>query len=153
MTDVSLQSAEISWSPSLLRCVAYAAGGAALLVVAAVEDLAWRVASLDNAGRLLVGLVGLGLAGLAVRDAVARPALRVTSGGLDYVEGLRRRHVPWAAVLGVQAAALTHGRRLVHVRTLQIETIDGPVLLSRRQLGGDPEQVALIVEDYRARLN
>lgn len=143
---------KLSWSPSLLRCAAYAAGGGALLVVAAVESLAWRAASLDNAGRLLVGLVGLGLVGLAVRDAAGRPALRLTAGGLDYVDGLRRRHLPWAAVLGVRSAALTHNRRLVHVRTLEIETLDGPVLLSRRQLGADPEQVAEIIEEQRARL-
>ncbi|ONH58556.1 hypothetical protein CcI49_21650 [Frankia sp. CcI49] len=144
--------AELSWSPPLLRCAGYAVGGLVLLVVAAVADLAWRVASLDNAGRLLVGLVGLGLVGLAVRDAVARPALRLTSGGLDLVDGLRRRHLPWAAITSVHASALSHGRRLVHVRTLEIETLDGPVFLSRRQLGTDPTPIATIIEEHRARL-
>lgn len=143
----------ISWSPSPLRCAAYGVGGAALLAVATIPDLAWRFASLDSAGRLLVGLVGLGLLGLGVRDAVARPALRLTAGGLDYVDGLRRRHLPWAAVLGVRAATLTNGRRLVHVRTLEIDTIDDPVILSRRQLGTDPEQAARVIEEHRARLS
>ncbi|WP_051105617.1 PH domain-containing protein [Parafrankia discariae] len=149
---MSTPPVDLSWSPPIWRCVAYAAGGAALIAVAAVADLAWRVASLDGAGRLLVGLVGLGLVALAINDAVSRPALRLSLGGIDYVEGLRRRHLPWAAVLGARSGTLTHGRRLVHLRTLEIETIDGPVLLSRRALGVDPEQIAEALEELRLRL-
>lgn len=152
MRRVSTPPVDLSWSPPIWRCVAYAAGGAVLLVVAAVEDLAWRVASLDGAGRLLVGLVGLGLVALAINDAVSRPTLRLGPGGIDYMEGLRRRHLPWAAVIGARSGTLTHGRRLVHLRTLEIETIDGPVLLSRRALGTDPERVAEAVEELRLRL-
>ena len=156
---------ELSWSPPPWRIAAYAAAGLALLAVALVEDLAQRVGSLDAAGRLLVAVVAVGLLVLAVRDALARPALRVGPGGIDYFDGphldrLRsggpraclRRHLPWAAVISVQAEKLTRDRRLVHVRLLRIETIDGPVLLSRRQLGADPEQVAMAVEEHRLRM-
>ncbi|OAA18529.1 PH domain-containing protein, partial [Frankia sp. EI5c] len=57
-----------------------------------------------------------------------------------------------AAVTGVRCGTLNHGRRLVHVHALEIETIDGPVLLSRWQLGADPERVAAVIEEYRAHL-
>nr|MDT0664297.1 PH domain-containing protein [Micromonospora sp. DSM 115978] len=75
--------------------------------------------------------------------------LRVDPEGLTVTAGLRPRHVPWAAVTGVHAGAVTHGRRLVHVRVLTIDTIDAPVLLSRRQLGADPDRVAEVVERHR----
>lgn len=149
--------AELSWAPGWWRTAAYATAGLALAAVALVEDLAWRLAELDSAGRLLVGVCAAGLIALAVRDALARPALRVRPEGIDYVDGvgiggIGRRHLPWAAVFEIRAGTLRHNRRLVHIRTLEIETIDGPVLLSRRQLGTDPEKVAEAVEELRIRL-
>jgi hypothetical protein len=129
----------------------YAAAGLAALAVAGFESLARAVGSLDAPGRLLVAVVGVGLLALAVRDAVARPALRVGTDGIDLVDGIRRRHLPWAAVRCIRAGTLTRARRFVHVRTLEIDTIDEPVLLSRRQLGTDPERVAQVLEEYRLR--
>jgi hypothetical protein len=129
----------------------YAVAGLAALAVAGFPDLARPVGSLDSPGRLLVTVVGVGLLGFAVRDALARPALRAQMEGIDLVDGIRRRHVPWAAVRRVRAGTLTRNRRLVHIRTLQIDTIDELLLLSRRQLGTDPERVAEVLEEYRLR--
>ncbi|WP_349816973.1 PH domain-containing protein [Frankia sp. Cppng1_Ct_nod] len=141
------------WSPPWWRVASYAVAGAVTLTVSAVEELAYRFGSLDAAGRLLIAVTGAGLLILAVRDAVARPALRVDDGGIDLVDGIRRRHLPWAAVLRVRADTLTHNRRGVHIRILTVDTIDGPVLLSRRQLGAEPDRVADAVEEIRLRLS
>jgi hypothetical protein len=142
---------EMCWSPPLWRVCVYAAGGLAALAVAGFEPLARMVGSLDAPGRLLVAVVGVALLGYAARDALARPALRVGPEGIDLVDGMRRRHLPWAAVRRIRAGTLTHGRRLVHIRTLEIDTIDETVLLSRRQLGTAPERVAHVLEEFRLR--
>ncbi|MCL9761172.1 PH domain-containing protein [Frankia sp. AiPa1] len=144
-------SGSASWSPPLWRVALYVVGGVLAALVAALGSLADRVGQLDGAGRLLVGVVAAGLWVLAVRDLLARPTLRVDTGGLELVDGLRRRHLPWAAVLSVRAATVTHNRRAVHLRTLEVETIDGPLLLTRRQLGTDPGPVADRVEQIRQR--
>ncbi|CAO5234092.1 PH domain-containing protein [Frankia sp. AgKG'84/4] len=144
--------APIVWSPPLWRVGVYALGGLVTALVAALGPLAERVGSLDAAGRLLVGVLAGGFWALAGRDLVARPALRVDAHGVDLVDGLRRRHLPWAAVIGVRAGTLTHNRRAVHLRTLEVETIDGPILLTRRQLGTDPGPVAERVEELRRSL-
>ncbi len=140
-----------AWSPPWWRVIFYATAGMAVLAVVAVDALAFRLGSLDGPGRLLVGIGGAGLIVLAVRDALARPALRVDDGGIDLVDGIRRLHLPWAAVLRVRADTLTHNRRGVHIRVLTVETLDGPLLLSRRQLGTEPERVAAAVEAVRRR--
>jgi hypothetical protein len=75
----------------------------------------------------------------------------VDDAGLDVIDGMRRRHLPWAAILRVRSTSITHHRRFVHLRVLKISTIDGPVLLSRRQLGADPDRVAATVEEHRLR--
>ncbi len=141
-----------TWSPSWWRVAGCALAGAFLLAAGAVGALAARLGPLDGPGRLLVGIVGAGLLLLAGRDALARPALHVDQGGVDLVDGIHRRHLPWAAVLRVRAGTLTRSRRAVHVRVLTVETIDGPLMLSRRQLGAEPERVAETVEEIRLRL-
>jgi hypothetical protein len=140
-----------AWSPPWWRVGAYTATGLAGAALAAVGQRAGRIGSLDAPGRILIAIIAAGLLGLAARDALARPTLQVSFGGLSVFDGLRRRHLPWAAVQQVQATTLTHNRRGVHVRILEISTIDGPVLLSRRQLGADPATVAAAVEEFRAR--
>jgi hypothetical protein len=141
----------LTWAPPWWRVAGYALVGTAAIVVAGVADLAERLLSVDAAGRLLIAVVGLGLLGLAARDAVLRPTLRVGPAGIDVVDGIRRRHLPWAAVRRVRTGTLAHSRRLVHVRTVEIDTIDGPVLVSRHQLGAEPSAVAAEVEDRRLR--
>jgi hypothetical protein len=142
---------EAAWSPPWWRVAVYLVGASACAAVAAVEELAVRLLSLDAPGRLLVAVVAAGAFGLAGWDVLARPALRVGENGLDVIEGMRRRHLPWAAILRVNATSVTHRRRLVHLRVLEISTIDGPVLLGRRQLGADPDRVAAVVEERRLR--
>ena len=116
---------------------------AALVAVALGLGLALVV--LDTPGRLLVGAGVLLLLALAVRDTVARPRLRAGTDGVEVRTWTGPRQLPWAG-LRVQ---VRESRRLgMRSRTLELDTSAGPhddgvlVVLSRRDLGADPEQVA-----------
>jgi Bacterial PH domain len=122
----------------------------ALCVLAAVV-LGVFAFSLDPAGRLLVGVAALGLLGTAVVDAARRPVLSVGPHGVQVAVGWSRRTLPWAAVKQVRAGTISHSRRFVHQRTLEIDTVDELIVLSRRQLGRDPGQVADVIEERRMR--
>ena len=107
--------------------------------------LALAVVVLDPAGRVLVGAAALLLVGLAVRDLVARPRLRAGPDGVDVRTLTGGRHLPWGAlrVRGRETRRLGVGGR-----TLELDTAGGPddagvlVVLGRRDLGADPEEVA-----------
>lgn len=94
---------------------------------------------LDAAGRLLVGVAGLFLLGLALSDAVVRPRLSADADGLTVRTLSRRVGGPWAAV----TVRLRAGRRLgTAVHTLEIDVGDDLVVLGRRELGAGPVDVA-----------
>jgi hypothetical protein len=122
--------------------------GLCVLGAAVLGGLAF---SLDPAGRLLVGVAALGLLAVAVLDAVRRPVLGVGPLGIEVTVGWSRRALPWAAVKEIRAGTISHSHRFVHQRTLEIDTIDELIMLSRRQLGRDPGEVAAAVEEVRTR--
>ncbi len=94
---------------------------------------------LDAAGRLLVGVAGLFLLGLALSDVVVRPRLAADADGLTVRTLSRRMGGPWAAV----TVRLRAGRRLgTAVHTLEIDIGDDLVVLGRRELGAGPADVA-----------
>jgi Bacterial PH domain len=134
-----------SWAPPLARVAGYATVSACLAVAAAGIGARWH----DSDGRLLVGVVALALAVLALRDAVVRPTVRADLGGLEIRDGIGRHRVPWVAVRSVRAEPARHSRRLVGVETLEVDTIDGLFVLSRRQLGAPPADVAARLEELR----
>jgi hypothetical protein len=116
---------------------------AALAVVAAGLGLALIV--LDAPGRLLVGTAIVLLLVVVAHDLWVRPRLTAGSDGVDVRTWTGRRHLPWPG-LGVRVHAT---RRLgIPRRTLELDTAAGPdddgvlVVLGRRDLGADPEQVA-----------
>ena len=82
---------------------------------------------------------------LAARDALLRPRLTAGPDGVDVRTLSGRRHLPWRG-LRVQVRATK--RWGVRSRTLELDTAQGPdddgvlVLLGRRDLGADPEEVA-----------
>jgi hypothetical protein len=121
------------------------------LYVLAAAGLGVFAYSLDPAGRLLVGVAALGLLGLAVFDVARRPVLAVSPLGIQVMVGAGRRTLPWAAVKAVRAGTISHSRRFVHQHTLEIDTVDELIVLSRRQLGRDPARVAEAVEEIRMR--
>ena len=126
----------MEWSPR--------AGETAALVAVAL-GLALALVVLDAPGRVLVGAGALLLLALAVRDLVARPRLAAGPDGVDVRTWTRRRHLPWSGL----RVRVRESRRLgVRSRTLELDTAAGPdddgvlVVLGRRDLGADPEQVA-----------
>ena len=116
---------------------------AALVVVALGLGLALVV--LDAPGRVLVGAGALLLLVLAARDVLGRPRLTAGPDGVDVRTWARGRHLPWPGL----RVAVRESRRLgVRSRTLELDTAAGPeddgvlVVLGRRDLGADPDDVA-----------
>jgi hypothetical protein len=107
--------------------------------------LALAVVFLDAAGRVLVGAGALLLVALAVRDLLTRPRLAAGPDGVD-VRGLTGgTHLPWARLRVRVRETRRFGMR---GRTLELDTASGPdddgllVVLGRRDLGADPDDVA-----------
>ena len=126
----------MSWSPR---------PGETAAVVAVAVGLGLALVVLDAPGRLLVGTGALLLLVLAVRDRVARPRLSARADGVEVCTWSGRRHLPWA---GLRVRVLESRRLGMRSRTLELDTSAGPhddgvlVVLGRRDLGADPEEVA-----------
>jgi hypothetical protein len=126
----------VQWSPRAAETAALAAVGLGLALAALL---------LDAAGRLLVGAAALLVLLLAVRDALLRPRLSADPGGVDVRTLTGRRHLPWP---GLRVQVRSTRRFGVRNRTLELDTAAGPdddgvlVLLGRRDLGADPDEVA-----------
>jgi Bacterial PH domain len=134
----------VQWSPRTGESVALGAVGL---------GLALAVLVLDPAGRLLVGAAALLVLGLAARDLLARPRLVAGPAGV-VVRRLRgRAELPWA---GLRVRVRTTRRFGVANRSLELDTAAGPddagvlVLLGRRDLGADPEEVAAALRSLAA---
>jgi hypothetical protein len=129
----------MQWSPRLGET-------AALLVIGLA--LALSVVFVDAAGRVLVGAGALLVLGLAVRDLVARPRLSAGPDGVDVRRLMGGHHLPWR---GLRVAVRETRRFGIRGRTLELDTAGGPedpgvlVVLGRRDLGTDPEEVARVL--------
>ena len=126
----------MQWSPRPSETVALVAIGL---------GLGLALVFLDSAGRVLVGAGALLLLGLAARDLMARPRLTAGPDGVDVRTWTRGRHLPWPGL----RVRVRESRRLgVRSRTLELDTASGPdddgvlVVLGRRDLGADPDEVA-----------
>ena len=126
----------MQWSPRLPETGALVSIGVAL---------ALGVLLVDAAGRFLVGAAALLVLALAVRDVVGRPRLTAGPDGVDVRTWIARRHLPWP---GLRVRVRETRRWGVRGRTLELDTAAGPdddgvlVILGRRDLGTDPEDVA-----------
>jgi hypothetical protein len=81
----------------------------------------------------------------AARDWWYRSALLVGTDGFRYVDGLTKRFVAWENVLALRVGQERHW--LASARNLEIDLSDETlILLSRRQLGAEPEEVARVLE-------
>ncbi|MCO7221962.1 PH domain-containing protein [Klenkia sp. PcliD-1-E] len=118
------------------------AGGAALVL--AVSAL-WT----DAAGRFLVGAAALLLAVVAVRDLLLRPRLTADEDEVVVAAVGGRTVIPRDRL----RARVRTGRRLgVRTTSLELEDLgdDGVlVVLGRRDLGADPEQVGAQLLGHR----
>jgi hypothetical protein len=126
----------VQWSPRSGETVALAAVGL---------GLALSVVVLDAAGRVLVGTGAVLVLLLAARDLLARPRLAAGPDGVDVRTLTGHRHLPWSDL----RVTVRETRRLgVRGRTLELDTARGTddpgvlVVLARRDLGADPEEVA-----------
>jgi hypothetical protein len=126
----------VQWSPRPAQTVVLGLLGLALALAVVV---------LDTAGRVLVSTAALLVLLLAARDLMARPRLSAGPDGVEVRSWTTRRHLPWP-LLRIRVRA---SRRLgVTSRALELDTAVGPddegvlVLLGRRDLGADPEDVA-----------
>jgi hypothetical protein len=126
----------VHWSPRAAETAALAAVGL---------GLALAVPLVDPVGRVLVGAAALLVLLLAARDALLRPRLSAGPDGVDVRTLAGRRHLPWP---GLRVRVRNTRRWGLRGRTLELDTAAGPdddgvlVLLGRRDLGADPEDVA-----------
>jgi hypothetical protein len=126
----------VQWSPRVGETVALGAVGV---------GLALAVLALDTAGRLLVGAAAIAVLVVAVRDAVARPRLSAGPAGVVVRTFGARSELPWE---GLRIRVRATRRFGVRSRVLELDTASGPddvgtlVLLGRRDLGTDPDEVA-----------
>jgi hypothetical protein len=126
----------VQWSPRTPETVALAVIGL---------GLALAVVLVDAAGRVLVGAGALLVLALAARDLIVRPRLSAGPEGVTVATVTGRRHLPWP---GLRVRVRETRRLGVRGRTLELDTAAGPedegvlVVLGRRDLGTDPEEVA-----------
>ena len=126
----------MQWSPR--------AGETVALAVVAV-GLALSLVLLDAPGRVLVGTAAVLMLLVVAHDVRTRPRLRAGPDGVEVRTWTGRRYLPWP-LLRVRVRVT---RRFgVRSRTLELDTAAGPddegvlVVLGRRDLGADPEEVA-----------
>lgn len=126
----------VHWSPRIGETVALGVVGL---------GLALAVVAVDTAGRLLVGAAALFLLLLAAKDLVLRPRLAAGPDGVVVRTLGGRSELTWPR-LRVQVR--TTRRFGISNRVLELDTATGAdddgvlVLLGRRDLGTDPEEVA-----------
>lgn len=81
----------------------------------------------------------------AGRDWWYRPALELSPEGFHYVDGLQKRFAAWNLVTAIRVRQERH--LLVFATNLEIDLSDETlILLSRGQLGAEPDAVADAVE-------
>lgn len=114
--------------------------------VLAVAAIAWWLLSTNAPDRLFVGVVVVVLVAASAFGSLCRPRLRADPDGVA-VRGLRgRQHWPWSAI-SVQVRANT--RFGLRTALLEIDAGDRLVLLSKLDLGSDPEDVLAELEHLR----
>ncbi|WP_030480238.1 PH domain-containing protein [Lentzea albidocapillata] len=120
-----------------------------LVVTAWVAALALAVAAFiadDNAGRLLIGLATLLVTCLAAFATIARPRLTADVDGLAVRGFTGTTLLPWHEV----KVKLQTTRRLGREQqTLELDADDRLVVLTRLDLGADPEEVAGVLHALR----
>lgn len=122
---------------------------APLVAAAWVLALLLAVATIfvgDNAGRLLVGLATLLVSYLAAFATIARPRLSVDADGLAVRGFANTTHLTWHEVKVKLQTTRRLGREQ---RTLELDADDRLVVLTKLDLGADPEEVARVLHSLR----
>ncbi|PKW13501.1 PH domain-containing protein [Saccharopolyspora spinosa] len=105
----------------------------------AAAAAAWWLLAESPVDRLFIGVLVLALAATAAHGSICRPRLRADLDGVT-VRGLRGpRHWPWPAV----TIRVRHDRRFGRtVQALELDAEPELVVLTRLDLGADPQEVA-----------
>ncbi|MEV0082470.1 PH domain-containing protein [Saccharopolyspora sp. NPDC050642] len=106
--------------------------------LAAAAALWWLLAE-EAVDRLFIGVLVLALAAVSAHGSICRPRLRADAEGITVRTLLGRRHWPWPAV----TVRVRQDRRLGRtVRTLELDADPQLIVLTRLDLGADPQDVA-----------
>lgn len=119
-----------------------------LEALAALPFVAVTVLIHDPLTRSVAGAAALLLLALALRDRVAQVRLSADHAGVTLVDGLsRRKRIPWSDIVSVRVDE--RSRRGRSARLLEIDTGVTVHLLSGRELGADPADVAAALDELR----
>lgn len=122
------------WKPAPAWVAAQLAAGALLLLL-----VPW----VDRPGMLLLVPAGLAALAFGLRDLLLSPVLTADADGLTVVEGVRRTAATWREVTRLR---VVRDRR---TPLLEIELGDRLLVLSRRRLGADPDEVLAVLRQVR----
>ncbi|MEU5852987.1 PH domain-containing protein [Saccharopolyspora shandongensis] len=107
-------------------------------VFAAAAALWWLLAE-EAMDRLFIGVLVLALAAVSAHGSICRPRLRADVEGITVRTLLGRQHWAWPAV----TIRVRQDRRLGRtVRTLELDADPQLIVLTRLDLGTDPQDVA-----------
>ncbi|GAA1001751.1 hypothetical protein GCM10009555_106820 [Acrocarpospora macrocephala] len=134
---VDLPSREWRVAPSIIVLKVI---GAVLLAVLALTA--------DGRGLFLAGIAALGLAGLAVRDLLARVRLAADHHGVTVITGFSgRHHIPWPQIERIRVdSRARYGTRM---QLLELDTGDNIHLFSKFDLGEPVVPVAEVLMRMR----
>lgn len=116
-------------------------------IIGTVAAVVLALVTTAPTGRLIACVAAVVLLAVAVGDLVFRPRLVADAGGLTVRSPLGRASLPWAAVDAVRTD--TRLRLGLRSTALEIDAGETLIVLSRRALGADPEQVAATVNALR----
>lgn len=103
--------------------------------------------TVDPTGRWLVWAAAALLFGIAAVDLVVRPKLRADPYGVTVRALSGATSAPWSEV---QVSLRQHQRFGRSVATVELELEEKLIILGRRELGADPEQVAARLAQLRS---
>lgn len=129
-TPTPTPAASLSWAPRTVETALAALGGAIMAALGL---------TVDPTGRWLVWAAAVLLFGIAAVDLLIRPRLRADDLGLTLRSLSGATSAPWSQVEMSLRQQSRFGRS---VATLELEVDGNLLILGRRELGADPEQVA-----------
>lgn len=103
----------------------------------------------DPIATAMASIAALTLLTLAVRDTVARIRLTVDADGITVIHGyVGRRRITWPEIAAIRVDE--RNRLGLTSRLLELDTGDAVHLLSGRELGADPADVARALRAFAA---
>jgi len=120
------------------------------LAAVAVLVLVFAFGRDDPVQWVIAAAAAIGLAGWTLRDLVVPVRLAADPAGVTVVDGFaRRRRLVWAEIERVR---VDRRERLgLTTELLEVDADDALYLYSTHDLGADPRDVLLVLEEFRAR--